>query len=782
MNEGHSRAGKSRTPGGGDGAPRFAAPQDAGLPPALTYDLDEVLREAVAGEGVPAAVAVVLKQGTIVYSGAFGERRSADVHHPVHSETIFDLASLTKMVATNTAIQILRDEGALALDDPVARFLPELRDTDKDRITVLHLLTHTSGLPRWGRWFRELTGKEAYLETIAALPLEAEIGARSEYSDLGFMLLGLLVGRVAGADLDEFARRRIFRPLGMKDTCFLPARQAWGRCAATEDCPWRQRIIQGEVHDENAFAMGGIAGHAGLFSTAPDLARFAQLLLDGGEYAGARILKPETVRELNVPPLPEAAPGSGLGWRLDMARNRWRWLASDGAFGHSGFTGTSLWIDPEQRVASILLTNAIHPRREGSGADALRRAFHTVLRDHLLGRRAAQRPAQVACGLDVELRDGCPRLRGKRVGLVCNQTAVAGNGRHAMDALRSSGARVVRLFAAEHGLRGDAPAGERVASAVEPRSGLPFVSLYGKKRRPSAADLADLDVLVYDMQQVGVRFYTHIWSLRECMQAAAECAVPFVVLDRPGVVGPLREGNILEEGFASFVGQKPIAWRHALTNGELARLYLARGWLGAGAALELTVVLAEGYRREMWGDETGMWWIPPSPNLPTLSAATHYPGTCLFEGIATVSEGRGTARPFEYVGAPFIDGEALAEGLRQHELAGVRFEPIRFVPESIAHRAAHPTCEGQLCGGVRLVCTDRGAYRPVRTAVAMIRALLDLYPNKVRFRKGHFDRLAGGDGLRKDLVARVPYPEIVRRLESNLAGFEGLCRDVLLYE
>ncbi|MFQ5809794.1 MAG: serine hydrolase, partial [Armatimonadota bacterium] len=541
MNEGHSRSGKRGTPKGGDGKPRY----------------------------------------------------------PVHPDTIFDLASVTKMVATNTAIQILRDEDALSLDHPLACFFPEVRSTDKGPITVLHLLTHTSGLPGWRAWFRELSGKDAYLEAIAALPLQAEIGARYEYSDLGFMLLGVLVERVAGVGLDEFARRRIFQPLGMEDTCFAPAPEAWGRCAATEDCSWRERIIQGEVHDENAFAVGGVAGHAGLFSTAPDLACFAQLLLDSGEHAGTRILQEGTVRALNVPPLPEVAPTSGLGWRLDTERKRWRWLASAGAFGHSGFTGTSLWIDPEQQAASILLTNAIHPRRERSRADALRREFHTVLRDHLLGHRPAAGGPRVKCGLDMELREDCPRLRGKRVGLACNQTAVAGNGRHALDALRSCGARVVRLFAAEHGLRGDAPAGESIASGVEPRSGLPFVSLYGRKRRPSPADLAGLDVLVYDMQQVGVRFYTHVWSLRECMQAAAECGLPFVVLDRPGVVGPLREGNILEEGFASFVGQKPLAWRHALTNGELAQLYLARGWLGAGAALELTVVLVEGYERAM---------------------------------------------------------------------------------------------------------------------------------------------------------------------------------------
>ena len=374
---------------GGEGELRFAAPEEVGLSPALTRDLDEVLREAVAGEGVPGAAALVLKQGAVVYLGARGERRSADVRHPLHRDTIFDIASLTKMVATNTAIQILRDEDKLSLDDPLARFFPELRNTDKGQITVLHLLTHTSGLHKWQPWFRELTGKEAYLRAIAALPLEAEIGARCAYSDLGFILLGLLVERIAGVGLDEFARRRIFQPLGMKDTCFVPAPEARRRCAATEDCPWRKRIIQGEVHDENAFAMGGVAGHAGLFSTALDLARFAQLLLDGGEHAGIRILREETVRQLNVPPLPEVAPACGLGWWLDTGQRGWRWLVSDGAFGHTGFTGTSLWIDPGQRVASILLTNAIHPRREGSRADALRRAFHVVLRDHLLARGPA---------------------------------------------------------------------------------------------------------------------------------------------------------------------------------------------------------------------------------------------------------------------------------------------------------------------------------------------------------------------------------------------------------
>jgi CubicO group peptidase (beta-lactamase class C family) len=363
----------------------FAASKDAGPSRSLSDDLDEVLREAVAGEGVPGVAAVVLKPGATIYSGAFGRRRSADVPCPVHLDTIFDVASLTKMVATSTAVQILREEDALSLDDPLAGYFPELRDSEKGRITVLHLLTHTSGLPGWRAWFRELSGKEAYLWAIAGVPLDAEIGARSEYSDLGFILLGLLVERIAGTGLDEFTRRRIFEPLGMKDTCFLPGPEARERCAATEDCPWRGRVVQGEVHDENAFAMGGVAGHAGLFSTAPDLARFAELLLNGGELAGVRILREETVRELNVPPLPEVAPDCGLGWRLDTEDKGWRWLVSDEAFGHTGFTGTSLWLDPEEGVASVLLTNGVHPRREGSRAGALRRRFHTVLRGHLLG-------------------------------------------------------------------------------------------------------------------------------------------------------------------------------------------------------------------------------------------------------------------------------------------------------------------------------------------------------------------------------------------------------------
>jgi len=388
----------------------------------------------------------------------------------------------------------------------------------------------------------------------------------------------------------------------------------------------------------------------------------------------------------------------------------------------------------------------------------------------------------VLSGLEVEIRNGCPHLSGKRVGLVCNHTAITHEREFAVDALRRCGANIVRLFSPEHGLRGDAPAGEKIESGTDPVTGIPVVSLYGQRHRPTMEELLDLDILVYDIQDVGVRFYTRIWILRECMVAAADAGTPFLVLDRPGLVGPRLEGNVLDERFASFVGQKPLAWRFGMTIGELATLYNQQGWLDEGRKAELTVVKLEGYRHDLWGEDMGLPWIATSPNIPTLTTCLHYPGTCLFEGLSNVSEGRGTEKPFEYVGAPFVDADTWKEKMDAWGLPGVRFEAVTFTPISTPGKVNHPKFEGEKCHGLHLVCTDREKYRPVMTSIALIEALLEMYPGQIEFREGAFDRLAGTDRVRRDLLASRSHREIIERIESSLEGFARLRNEALLYE
>jgi CubicO group peptidase (beta-lactamase class C family) len=299
----------------------------------------------------------------------------------VEADTLYDLASLTKVVATTTMAMILVDEKRLDLDRPVHAFLPAFQGPEKEGVTVRHLLTHSSGLPATAPLFREVRGKAAYAERIAAMDLGYPPGSKSVYSDLGVILLGEILEKTAGRPLDVFVRERVFLPLGMKHTGFRPPRPLWPRIAPTENDPWRGRMIQGEVHDENAFAMGGVAPHAGLFSTAGDLARFARMLLKGG----GRIVSRQTLELFTAKAgIPDS--DRALGWDTKSAEGSSAGtLFSPDSFGHTGFTGTSIWIDPERQIFVILLTNRVYPTRENNlirevrpaVADAVVRALYS---------------------------------------------------------------------------------------------------------------------------------------------------------------------------------------------------------------------------------------------------------------------------------------------------------------------------------------------------------------------------------------------------------------------
>jgi beta-N-acetylhexosaminidase len=313
-------------------------------------------------------VVAVGKDSALAYLRAYGRLTYDAGSPPAQADTIYDLASLTKVVVTTTAAMILVDEGRLDLAKPVSAFLPAFRGGAKDRVTVAHLLAHSSGAAWGAPLFQELKGKEAYLKRIQAMDLTYEPGTRMVYSDLGIILLGEILERVAGEPLDAFARRRLFDPLGMNDTLYRPGPALLSRIAPTEQDPWRGRLIRGEVHDENAFALGGVAPHAGLFGTASDLARFAQMILNGGVYEHHRIASREVVERFTRPAgLP---PGSSraLGWDTPSGVSTAGTRLSAHAFGHTGFTGTSLWMDPDRGLFVILLSNRVHPTREPTSA------------------------------------------------------------------------------------------------------------------------------------------------------------------------------------------------------------------------------------------------------------------------------------------------------------------------------------------------------------------------------------------------------------------------------
>jgi beta-glucosidase-like glycosyl hydrolase/uncharacterized protein YbbC (DUF1343 family) len=701
-----------------------ALPEEAGFQPGGLEEVDRVLQGFVEQRAFPGGVLAIGYQGKLAYLEPFG-RLSYDEEAPgVTTDTIYDLASLTKVLATTIMAMILEDEGALELDKPVVDYLPLFVGPGKEKVTVRQLLTHSSGLVAYGDLYTEISGKKAYLERLQGMELDYEPGTKSVYSDYGMILLGEVLERVAGQPMDVFLEERVYGPLGMTDTGFLPAADLLERIAPTENDPWRGYMVRGEVHDENAHALGGIAPHAGLFGTAGDLARFLQMILNGGVFEHQRIVSRQIVEEwtrrAGVPDSDRATGWDTKSAEKSSAGN----FFSPTSFGHLGYTGTSIWVDPERDLFVILLTNRVHPTRENN----LIRRVRPAVADAVV--RALDIPL-VQVGLERIDAGELDSLEGKRLGLVVHAASVTSDGRHAIDVLGDRGLDVVRLFSPEHGLRGRAAAGEHVDSGVDPVSGLPVVSLYGDQRRPSPESLAGLDALVFDLQGAGVRFYTYVSTLIHCLEAAAEAGLELVVLDRPNPLGGNRiEGPVSAPRDvvpASFVNLAPGPLVHGLTLGEMARFVNSQ----LDEPASLTVVPMVGWTRQMTWAETGRDWVSPSPNLRSAEAALAYPGTALLEAT-NLSEGRGTEDPFLLFGAPWLKPGDLQLSVPGFSLEGVRFTPFA------SDAAPYPKFEDQECSGHRVrVLVPQGAA-PYALGVALLHELL-----------GHanFEWLQNGDVL-----------------------------------
>jgi len=388
---------------------------------------------------------------------------------------------------------------------------------------------------------------------------------------------------------------------------------------------------------------------------------------------------------------------------------------------------------------------------------------------------------KVKTGADLLLEKHIKLIEGKRVGLVTNHTAVLSNGKHLADAIHEDGrATLVALFGQEHGVRGDAPAGDEITDTVDAKTGVPAYSLYGTINKPTKEMLKDVDVLIFDLQDVGVRFYTYISTLSYAMEAAAENKIPYIVLDRPNPIrGTWVEGFNRDDSLRSFVGLHPITMAHGMTIGELATMYNNEGWLKGGIKADLKVVKMEGWKRSMWFDQTGLKWLPPSPNIVTLDAAILYPGTCLFEG-ANISEGRGTMNPFELIGAPYIDGTAWAKALAAENVKGVTFVPTDFTPKCIPNMATRPKRLGEKCGGVLVKVTNREVLEPVKVAVAMLVTAKKLYPDSLKWR-GSINRLSGTPAFKQAIDAGASVEKIVGMWKNDVEKFKKVRAKHLLY-
>jgi uncharacterized protein YbbC (DUF1343 family) len=673
-------------------------------------EIERIVDRAIAQGEMPGAVVIIGRKDGVLFRRAFGRAAVEPAPRALRANTVFDLASVTKAVVTATSVAWLVDHGRLRYDDPVSRFLPAFALPDKRAITVRQLLTHTSGLPADNMVAEESAGLGSSIASIARTPLGAAPGERYLYSDLGFIVLGGLVARVSAQPLDRFAERALLSPLGLEDTRFRPGPALALRAAPTARVDGR--FLQGVVHDPRARALGGVAGHAGLFSTADDLARFSRMLLGKGELDGARVLSPVAVRTMTAPVVIGEARVA-LGW--DSPDDPERAAFSASSFGHEGFTGTSLWIDPERDLFVVFLSSRLHPDgkgRVGPVAQAIRAVAARAASD------LDSTLPRVALGIDVLAADGFHALAGKRVLLLTHDAARDREGRRTLDVLYSApNVKLVALAAPEHGLGVDRDG--NVDDARDARTGLEVVSTYGARTRLPEDRLRNVDALVVDLVDVGARFFTYEGSLLDALRAAARAHRAVFVLDRPNPNGAERvEGPLSDPDVQSRINPFPLPVVHGMTLGELAKLFDSELALGT----ELSVIPVQGYAHRDRFADTGLEWFAPSPNLRTPNEAVLYPGVALIEAT-NVSVGRGTGTPFELVGAPFIDGSALARRLGERPLPGVRVTPVSFVPAADPHR-------GELCHGVRFELEDARSFRPVLLGLRLAETLRTMYPSE----------------------------------------------------
>lgn len=753
-----------------------AAPEAVGMNTQTLTAIDGEVEQEIAANRLPGAVVMIGRDGRIAFFKAYGNKQLEPEKVPMTTDTVFDMASITKPVATATSVILLVEQGKLRIADRVAQHIPEFAQNGKELITVRQLLIHQSGLIADNALADYADGPERALERVLALRPQNEPGTKFTYSDMNFVVLGELVKRLSGKNVHEFSREQIFAPLGMTETGYLPPEELRARAAPTEqrDGHW----MRGEVHDPRAFRLGGIAGHAGLFSTATDLAVYAQMMLERGSYASVRILKPSTV-DLMTRGVPVSSGQRALGWdmRTRFSINKGTTMSS-AAYGHGGFTGTGLWIDPQLDLFVIFLSNRVHPNGKGLVNPLIGR-IGTIAANAIVNRPESAAPAPAAeppaprspvlTGIDVLERDQFRKLQGRRVGLITNHTGVNRLGVGTAQLLsQAPGVKLVALFSPEHGIAGKLDV-SKIGDSQDDQLRVPIYSLYGETRKPTAESLKDIDTLVFDIQDIGTRFYTYPSTMGNAMRAAAEHKLKFVVLDRPNPINGIDvDGPVLDAGRESFVGYHRIPVRHGLTVGELARLFNAELKIDA----DLEVIEMEGWRRAEFFDATGLLWINPSPNMRNLNEALLYPGIGLLE-TTNLSVGRGTDTPFEIIGAPWLDGQKLAGELNQSGLPGVRFVPTYFTPTSSKFKE-------QRCGGVQIVMTDRRELLPLRTGFEIARQLTRLFPDG--WQSKEYDRLLASAAVYQAVVAARPVAEIEALYQTELDQYRQRREKFLIYK
>jgi SSS family transporter len=736
-----------------------------------------LINDAIAAKKLPGAVVLINHDGRTVFEQAYGSRALEPAVEPMTEDTVFDMASLTKCLVTATAVMQLYERHKLEFDAPVAKYLPEFAANGKQNVTVRELLTHYSGLPPdldlKDAWGLAAPDRAEGLRRAFGSPLVTAPGTHFEYSDINFITLGALVERISGESLDVYAQEHIFGPLKMIHTMYLPiagglrregslakiAPTAYDNEGTAATNPDFDKLLRGVVHDPTTRRMGGVAGHAGVFSTAGDVGLFGQALLD--RLAGRPSdfpLEQTTLKLMTQPEQPAGAESDvtiftpdgqttkgvaarGFGWDINTAFSRPRGAVFPiGSFGHTGFTGTSLWMDPSSDAVVVLLANAVHPR--GNPPISTLRGQVATAAAKALGLSST---GATASGIDLlesthfsALRDAAARHGGRlRIGLLTNQTGLDREGRRTIDILNKSIPEVElkTLFSPEHGIFGTKDS-TKIGNEVDPATRLPVISLYGAKdeqRRPSPEALKNLDAVVIDLQDAGVRFYTYEAVVGYFLEAAARAHIEIIVLDRPNPINGVDvQGPVSDVGAESYTDYMPMPVRHGLTLGELALYYNTERRLPGPTSpniqvpikAQLTVVAMQGWRRGEYFDETRLPWVNPSPNLRSARAAVLYPGIGLLE-TTNISVGRGTDTPFEQIGAPFIDGPQLAAYLTARRIPGVSFTATNF---AVADDSNHYPFHGKTVPGIVFTVTDRSTLNSPEMGVEVISALHKLYP------------------------------------------------------
>jgi SSS family transporter len=796
------------------------------------YDFSSVtalVNEAIAAKKLPGVVVLINHDGKTVFEQAYGDRALEPVVEPMTEDTIFDMASLTKCLVTATGVMQLYEEKKLQLDDPVAKYLPAFAANGKQGVTIRELLTHYSGLPEdvslKDDWGLAAPDKAEGIRRAMNATLESVPGTHFKYSDINFITLGALVEALSGQTLDAYAQEHIFGPLGMAHTRYLPGKEWISRTAPTAHDdqgsaatnPDYDHLLRGTVHDPTTRRMGGVAGHAGVFSTAGDVALFAQALLD--RLAGRPSdfpLQQATLKLMTQPEQPSTAVAGatiftadgktttgvatrGFGWDINSAFSRPRGeVFPIGSFGHTGFTGTSLWMDPGSDTFVVLLANAVHPR----GAPPISPLRGQVATAAATGLRLNEKhevpgtTSDTLTGIDVlesthfeALREAAKRHNGHlRLGLLTNQTGLDRDGRRTIDVLLHSVPEVElkTLFSPEHGLLGVKDT-TKIGNDVDPSTQLPVLGLYGAKpeqRRPSPESLRNLDAVVIDLQDVGVRFYTYEVVVGYFLEAAAQAHVEIILLDRPNPIGGVAvQGPVSDAGAESYNNYMPMPVRNGMTLGELALYFNSERLLASAASpniqvpirAQLTVVPMQNWRRRDFFDETGLKWTNPSPNLRSPTAAMLYPGIGLTE-MTNISVGRGSDKPYEHIGAPYINGQELAAYLTARKVAGVSFTPTSF---NVAEDPNHYPFHGKTIPGIAFTVTDRDAFNSPELGIELLSALHHLYPEFQLAKAAYL--VTNADTMRALTNADDPR-KIAEGWAADLAAFERRRQAYLLYK